>query len=242
LNAGRTALVTGGSRGIGRAVVEALAKDGWTVGFTWRSDEAAARTVEQAVPGSRAYHFDARDRARAAALVAEVEAAQGALGALVNNAGTQRDGLLALLSDEQWDELLDVNLGAVFRCCRAVLPGMISRRSGAIVSVASLSAIRGRAGQAAYAASKAGVVGLTRALSREVGRRGVRVNAVLPGFVATDMTHALPPELVGELRSMESLKAGTSARAVADAVAFLVSERALSVTGQALVVDSGASA
>ncbi len=238
----RTALVTGGGRGIGRAIVEALSADGWTVAFTWRSDQAAARSVEQAVPGARAFPFDLADRPRAAALVAEVEASLGEIGALVNNAGIQRDTLLALTSDEQWDELLDVNLGGVFRCCRAVLPGMIARRAGVIVNVASLSAIRGRPGQAAYAASKAGVVGLTRALSREVGRRGVRVNAVLPGFVGTEMTGTLPPEVVGELRAMESLKAGTSVRAVADAVTFLASERAAAVTGQVLVVDSGASA
>ena len=116
--------------------------------------------------------LDARDRPRAAALVAEVESSLGPIGALVNNAGIQRDTLLALTSDEQWDEILDVNVGGVFRCCRAVLPGMITRRAGAIVNVASLSAIRGRPGQAAYAASKAAVVGLTRALSREVGQQG----------------------------------------------------------------------
>jgi 3-oxoacyl-[acyl-carrier protein] reductase len=242
VNPKRTAIVTGGSRGIGRAIVEVLVRDGWTVAFTWRSDEASARAVEVAVPDARAFRLDARDRPRAAALVAEVESGLGPVAALVNNAGIQRDTLLALTSDEQWDEILDVNVGGVFRCCRAVLPGMISRRAGAIVNVASLSAVRGRPGQAAYAASKAAVVGLTRALSREVGKRGVRVNAVLPGFVATEMTGSLPPELVSELRAMESLKAGTGVGAVAEAVAFLVSERAASVTGQALVVDSGASA
>jgi 3-oxoacyl-[acyl-carrier protein] reductase len=242
VNPKRTALVTGGSRGIGRAIVEVLARDGWAVAFTWRSDEASARAVEATVPDARAFRLDARDRPRAATLVAEVESGLGPVAALVNNAGIQRDTLLALTSDEQWDEILDVNVGGVFRCCRAVLPGMISRRAGAIVNVASLSAVRGRPGQAAYAASKAAVVGLTRALSREVGKRGVRVNAVLPGFVATEMTGSLPPELVSELRAMESLKAGTGVRAVAEAVAFLVSERAVSVTGQTLVVDSGASA
>jgi 3-oxoacyl-[acyl-carrier protein] reductase len=238
----RTALVTGGNRGIGRAIVEALATDGWTVAFTWRSDEAAARSVEGAVAEAKAFPLDLRDRARPAALIAEVESSLGPIGALVNNAGLQRDSLLALTSDEQWDEVLDVNAGGVFRCCRAVLPGMIKRRAGAIVNVASLSAIRGRPGQAAYAASKAAVVGLTRSLSREIGRRNVRVNAVLPGFVVTEMTSALPPEVVDELRGMESLKTGTDVQAVAEVVAFLASERASAVTGQTLVVDSGASA
>jgi len=239
----RVALVTGGSRGIGRAVVERLVEDGWAVAFTWRSEESAARAVEDACRGmARAFVFDARDRERTRALVDEVEVLLGPLAGLVNNAGIHRESLLALTPDADWDEVLDVNLGCVFRCCRAVLPGMVSRRRGSIVSVASLSAIHGRPGQAAYAASKAGVLGLTRALSREVGKRGIRVNAVLPGFVPTDMTGDLPPEVVSSLRSMESLKAGTSPGAVADAVAFLLSDRAAAVTGQTLVVDAGAAA
>jgi 3-oxoacyl-[acyl-carrier protein] reductase len=237
------ALVTGGSRGIGRAIVERLVADGWAVALTWRSDESAARAVEEACQGkARAFAFDARDRDRPRALVAEVEASLGPLVGLVNNAGIQRESLLALTPDAVWDEVLEVNLGCVFRCCRAVLPGMVSRHRGSIVSVASLSAIHGRPGQAAYAASKAGVLGLTRSLSREVGKRGIRVNAVLPGFVPTRMTGDLPPEVVSSLRSMESLKAGTSPEAVADAVEFLLSDRAAAVTGQALVVDAGAAA
>jgi 3-oxoacyl-[acyl-carrier protein] reductase len=237
------ALVTGGSRGIGRAIVERLVLDGWAVAFTWRSDEARARAVEEASAGkARAFVLDARDRARPRELVDEIEATLGVLDGLVNNAGIQRESLLAMTPDAEWDEVLDVNLGCVFRCCRAVLPGMVSRRRGAIVNVASLSALHGRAGQAAYAASKAGVLGLTRSLSREMGKRGIRVNAVLPGFVPTGMTDELAPEVVAALRAGESLKGGTSPRAVADAVAFLLSDRAASVTGQALVVDAGASA
>jgi 3-oxoacyl-[acyl-carrier protein] reductase len=237
------ALVTGGSRGIGRAIVDRLVADGWVVAFTWRSDESVARAVEDASQGrARAFAFDARDRERPRPLVTEVETAFGPLVGLVNNAGIHRESLLALTPDADWDEVLDVNLGCVFRCCRAVLPGMVSRRRGSIVSVASLSAIHGRPGQAAYAASKAGVMGLTRSLSREVGKRGIRVNAVLPGFVPTGMTDDLPPEVVSSLRSMESLKTGTSPGSVADAVAFLLSDRAAAVTGQALVVDAGATA
>lgn len=237
------ALVTGGGRGIGRAIVERLLEESWSVAFTWRTDEPSAREVEAASPGrARAFVFDARDRARPRALVDEVEATLGPLAGLVNNAGVHRESLLALTRDADWDEVLDVNLGSVFRCCRAVLPGMVSRRSGSIVNVASLSALHGRPGQAAYAASKAGVLGLTRSLSREVGKRGVRVNAVVPGFVATGLTEGLPPEVVESLRGMESLKQGTSPRAVAEAVAFLLSDRASAVTGQTVVVDAGASA
>jgi 3-oxoacyl-[acyl-carrier protein] reductase len=239
---GPTALVTGGTRGIGRAIVERLVEDGWAVAFTWRSDEKAARGVEEAAGGrARAFPHDLRDRRRPASLVAETEAALGPIAGLVNNAGIHRESLLAMTPDAEWDEVLDGNLGGVFRACRAVLPGMISRRKGAIVSVASLSAIHGRPGQTSYAAAKAGILGLTRSLSREVGRLGIRVNAVLPGYVATDMTAAIPAEVVATLRAMEALKSGTSPRAVAEAVAFLLSDRAAAITGQTIVVDAGAS-
>jgi 3-oxoacyl-[acyl-carrier protein] reductase len=236
-------LVTGGGRGIGRAIVLHLVEEGWAVAFTWCRNEAAAREVEQAAGGgARAFPFDVRDRGRAAGLVSEAEAALGPLHGLVNNAGIHREGLLALTPDAEWEEVLDVNLGGVFRCCRAVLPGMVSRRRGSIVNVSSLSALHGRPGQAAYAAAKAGVAGLARSLSREVGKRGVRVNTVLPGFVATDLTDAIPKEVAALLRSTETLPAGTSPRAVAEAVAFFLSERSSAITGQTLVIDAGASA
>jgi 3-oxoacyl-[acyl-carrier protein] reductase len=245
-----TVLVTGGSRGIGRAVVEALAAApaaggdaAPAVAFTWRANEAAAREVEAVTGGrARAFHLDLRDRARPDDLIAEVEAALGPLHGLVNNAGERREGLLAMMSDEDWDAVLDVNLGGLFRCCRAALRGMLVRRRGAIVNVASLSALHGVAGQGAYAASKAGILGLTRALAREVGKRGVRVNAVVPGFVPTDLTAGVPAAAAAALRAGECLPGGTSAGAVADAVLFLLSERAAAITGQTLVIDAGASA
>lgn len=238
-------LVTGGSRGIGRAVVEALLAEevDRRVAFTYRAGEAAARALEESSAGrARAYRLDLADRARPDDLVAEVEEALGPLAGLVNNAGFRTESLLALTSDEGWDEVVDANLGGVFRCCRAVLRGMVTRRRGAIVNVASLAALHGVAGQAAYAAAKAGILGLTRTLAREVGRRNVRVNAVVPGFVATDMTAGLPAPAVERLRGAECLPAGTTADAVADAVLFLLSDRARAITGQALVVDAGASA
>lgn len=241
-------LVTGGSRGLGRAVVEALATEssapsGYSVAFTWSSDEAAARAVEEASAGrARAFHLDLRDRARPDDLVSEVEEALGPLDGLVNNAGIRREALLALMSDEDWDAVLDTNLGGLFRCCRAVLRGMMTRRRGSIVNVASLSAFHGVAGQAAYAASKAGILGLTRSLAREVGKRKVRVNAVVPGFVATDLTADLPQAAIDVLRAGESLPGGVAPGAVADAVLFLLSDRAAAITGQTLVVDAGASA
>jgi len=237
-------LVTGGSRGIGRAVVEALLADPERrVAFTFNTGEAEALAVEEASEGrARAFRLDLMDRSRPDDLVAEVEEALGPVEGLVNNAGLRRESLLALTSDADWDAVLDANLGGLFRCCRAVLRGMMVRRRGAIVNVSSLSALHGVAGQAAYAASKAGILGLTRSLAREVGKRGVRVNAVIPGFVATDLTAGLPQAAIDTLRAGECLARGTTPADVADAVVFLLSGRAAAITGQALVVDAGATA
>jgi 3-oxoacyl-[acyl-carrier protein] reductase len=237
-----TVLVTGGSRGLGRAVVEALAAGPEArVAFTWNADEAAARAVE-GMTGARAFRLDLSDRGRPDDLVAEVEAALGPVEGLVNNAGLRREALLALTSDEDWDAVVETNLGGLFRCCRAVLRGMMVRRRGAIVNVSSLSALHGVPGQGAYSAAKAGVLGLTRSLAREAGRRGVRVNAVVPGFVATDLTAGLPEAAVAALRTGECLVRGVQPADVAQAVVFLLSDRAAAITGQALVVDAGVSA
>jgi len=235
-------LVTGGGRGLGRAIVEALAAEpGARVAFTFSTGEAAAREVEAAT-GARAFPFELRDRDRADDLVAEVEESLGPLEGLVNNAGMRRESLLALTSDEDWEAVVDTNLGGLFRCCRAVLRGLMVRRRGAIVNISSLSALHGVAGQGAYAAAKAGILGLTRSLAREAGKRGVRVNAVVPGFVATDLTAGLPEAAVAYLRAGECLARGVQPGDVAMAVQFLLSDRAAGITGQSLVVDAGASA
>ena len=233
-------LVTGGSRGIGRAVVEALTAGGAAVAFTYRSDATAARAVEAAT-GARAFPLDLADRRRPDDLVAEVEAALGPLTGLVNNAAVRHQALLALTSDADWDRVIDADLGGVFRCCRAALRGMVHRRRGSIVNVASLAALHAVAGEAAYAAAKAGVLALTRTLAREVGKKGVRVNAVVPGFVATEMTAGLGADAVARLRGSECLPGGVEPAAVAAAVAFLLSDGARAITGQAVVVDAGAS-
>lgn len=240
-------LVTGGGRGLGRAIVEALAAAGRPVAFTYKNDEAAARELSARLSAEhpvavRACRFDLADRDRPDDLIAEAEAAIGPLGGLVNNAGIRRESLLALTSDEDWDAVLDQNLSGAFRLSRAALRGFVSRRRGAIVNVSSLSALHGVAGQAAYAATKAGLLAMTRVLAREVGKRYVRVNAVIPGFVATDLTADLSPEQVGRLRAGECLPGGVSPASVAAAVAFLLSDGAASITGQTLVVDAGASA
>jgi len=236
----RVALVTGGSRGIGRAIVRALAGEGWTVAFTWREREDEARRLAGELGDAvHPFRFELLDRARPGGLVVEVEEQVGPIAGLVNNAGVRRDALLAALPDGAWDEMLDANLGGVFRCCRAAIPLMLRRRAGSIVNVSSLTAVHGLAGQTAYGAAKAGILGLTRCLAREVGSRGIRVNAVIPGFVPTDMVADVAPEKVKALRAAEVLPGGVTAATVADAVAFLLSDRAASITGQSLVIDAG---
>lgn len=238
------ALVTGGSRGIGKAVVELLVEQGWQVALTYRSSDRAARAIEEQLGSERcaAFQLDLADRVRVRTLVEEVEERLGPLAGLVNNAGISHSKLLAMTSDEEWDSVIDTNLGGAFRLCRAVLPGMVRRRSGSIVNVSSLGALRGVAGQSVYAAGKAGLLGLTRSLAREMGKRNIRVNVVIPGFVATDMTHELPEAAVKALRANEALPGGVDPGAVAEAIAFLLSDRARATTGQTVHVDAGASA
>ena len=243
MSSGRVALVTGGSRGIGRAIVRGLASEGWTVAITLRErGEEARRLAGELGDAALPFRLDLLDRARPGNLVAEVEERVGPIAGWVNNAGVRRDALLAALPDNAWDEILDANLGGVFRCCRAVVPRMLSRRAGSIVNISSLTAVRGVAGQAAYGAAKAGILGLTRCLAREVGSRGIRVNAVIPGFVATEMVADAAPAKVAALRAAEVLPGVVTTVSVAEAVAFLLSDRAASITGQALVIDAGTSA
>jgi 3-oxoacyl-[acyl-carrier protein] reductase len=236
-------LVTGGTGGIGRATVERLLGEGRLVAFTYHAREDSARELEEQA-GGRAHPFalELRDRVRPRQLVIEVEDALGPITALVHCAGVQRSQIVGLMSDEAWEEVVDTNLGGAFRLSRAVVAGMVRRRQGAIVHVSSLAAHRGFAGQGAYAASKAGLLALTRCLAREVGSRNVRVNAVVPGFVETAMTANLAPAAVEALRASEVLSQGTSSAAVAAVIAFLLSPAAASITGQSLVVDAGASA
>ena len=236
----RVALVTGGNRGIGAAVVRALVAAEWSVAFTWKQHEDdALRLAAELGHAARPFPFDLIDRTRPGDLIREVEEQVGPIAGLVNNAGVRRDGLLALVSDAEWDELIDANLGGTFRCCRAAIPRMLGRRAGSIVNVSSLTAVHGLSGQAAYGAAKAGILGLTRSLAREVGSRGIRVNAVIPGFVQTEMVADVSPERVAALRAAEVLPGGVTAQSVADAIVFLLSDRAAAITGQSLVIDAG---
>lgn len=236
-------IVTGGTRGIGRSIVRTLAESGRTVAFTWSASETLAEQVVAETEGDvHAFHLDLADRSRTGDVVRNIEERWGRISGLVNNAGVQKSELLALSSDESWDQIIDVNLGGTFRMSRATIKAMIRQRSGSIVNIASLSAIHGVPGHTAYAASKAGMLALTRCLAHEVGRFGIRINAVVPGFVQTDMTSGLPEDAVNRLRSSECLPSGVAPRDVSATVEFLISDSSAAITGQMIVVDAGTSA
>ncbi len=231
---GRTALVTGASRGIGRAIAEELARAGATVVVGYRSGAEEAEGVASQL-GGRAIQADVSDPAEARRLVEEA----GDLDILVNNAGLTRDGLLARMPDEDWQAVIDTNLGGVFHTCRAVARPMMRKRSGAIVNVSSIVGLHGNPGQTNYAATKAGLVGFTKALAKELGTRGVRVNAVAPGYITTDITADLSDEIRDFLLRATPLGRLGEPEDVARAVRFLCSEDASYITGEILLVDGG---
>jgi 3-oxoacyl-[acyl-carrier protein] reductase len=238
----RVALVTGGARGIGRAIALRLAADGAKVGIVDMADSGAdtAREVQQAT--GRATTFfkaDISKEAEAQAAAAAVEAALGPVDILVNNAGITRDGLMLVMSESDWDAVLTVNLKGAFLMSKAVLRGMIKRRSGSIVSISSVVGRRGNAGQANYSAAKAGLIGLTKSLAKEVASRNVRVNAVAPGYIETDMTAALDEKARNAIITQIPLGRIGMPDAVADAVAFLAGDSASFITGTVLPVDGG---
>jgi len=240
-HAGQVALVTGASRGIGRAIALRLAQDGFIVTGTATSD-VGARAISEALaahPGSHGIRLDVNDAAGVEAAIETLLKAQGALHVLVNNAGITRDTLSVRMKDDDWDAVLDTNLKAVFRLSRAVLRPMMKQRYGRIVNITSVVGAMGNAGQANYAAAKAGVAGLTRAMARELASRGVTVNCVAPGFVATDMTGGLPEAQKAALLSQVPLGRLGTPEEIAHAVAFLASPLAGYVTGTELHVNGG---
>ena len=238
---GQLALVTGASRGIGASIALELAARGFRVIGTATTDEGAAR-ISQALSahaGCRGVQLDVNDAAAAEALIDGLVKEHGGLQVLVNNAGITRDMLAMRLKDEDWDAVLDTNLKAVFRMSRAVMRTMMKQRYGRIISITSVVGASGNPGQANYAAAKAGVAGMTRALARELGSRGITVNCVAPGFIETDMTASLPEEQQKALLGQIPLGHLGKPADIAHAVAFLASPKAAYITGQELHVNGG---
>jgi len=231
---GKTTLVTGGSRGIGRAIALELARAGAriTLGYHRGREEAEAVAAEA---GGRAVQADVSDPEQARRLVEEA----GDLDILVNNAGLTRDGLIARMADDDWRRVIDTNLGGTFFTCRAAARGMMRRRTGSIVNVTSIVALHGNAGQTNYAASKAGIIGLTKSLARELGPRGVRANAVAPGYVRSRLTDELSDGLRQTMLGSTPLGRLGEPDDIAGAVRFLCSDAAAFITGEVLLVDGG---
>ena len=231
---GKVALVTGGSRGIGRAIALELGRAGAEVVLSYRTGREEAEEVATEI-GGRAVEADVSDAASAKALVEEA----GDLDVLVNNAGVTRDGVLARMSDDDWREVIDTNLSSVFYTCRAAARPMMKKRGGSIVNISSIVGVHGNFGQTNYAASKAGIIGFTKSLARELGSRNVRANVVAPGYVRSRLTDVLPEEATRAMLDATPLGRLGDAEDVAGAVRFLCADEARFVTGAVLLVDGG---
>ena len=238
---GQVALVTGASRGIGAAIALELAQKGLRVVGTATSDEGAARICQvlSAYPGCTGKNLNVNDASAAEALIESMVKEHGGLHVLVNNAGITRDMLAMRLKDDDWDAVLDTNLKAVFRMSRAVMRTMMKQRYGRIISITSVVGASGNAGQSNYAAAKAGVAGMTRALARELGSRNITVNCIAPGFIETDMTASLPEEQQKALLGQIPLGHLGKPQDIAHAVAFVASPQAAYITGQEIHVNGG---
>ncbi|HQF70401.1 MAG TPA: 3-oxoacyl-[acyl-carrier-protein] reductase [Promineifilum sp.] len=241
---GKVAIVTGASRGIGRAIAETLAAEGATVVVNYQSNAAAAAAVVAGIRArggqALAVAADVSDLAAAEGLIRAALEAYDHIDIVVNNAGTTRDTLLLSMKEEQWDVVIDTNLKSVFNVCKAAARPMLRRKKGGrIINISSVAGIVGQPGQTNYAASKAGIIGFSKSLAKELGSRAITVNVVAPGFVPTDLTAGLPEDLVKQTLAYIPLGRWGEAQEVAHAVAFLASDRAAYITGEVLRVDGG---
>jgi 3-oxoacyl-[acyl-carrier protein] reductase len=239
----KTALITGASRGIGRSIALTFAKAGADVAFTYLSSvekgEALATELKTFGVNAKGYRSDASDYSSAETLVNEVVADFGNIDILVNNAGITKDGLLMRMSEEQWDDVIRVNLKSVFNLTKACTKPMMKAKAGSIINLTSVVGIRGNAGQSNYAASKAGIIGFTKSVALELGSRNIRSNAIAPGFIETEMTDELNVASIEEWKKSIPLKRGGQPEEVAEACVFLASDMSRYITGQVLQVDGG---
>ena len=240
---GKVAIITGASRGIGKGIAEVFAEQGAIIAFTYASSDEKARAFEAelAAKGAKAkgYKSDAADFNAAQTLVDEVVAEFGTVDILVNNAGITRDTLLMRMSEEQWDDVLRVNLKSVFNLTKAVIKPMLKARSGSIINMSSIVGVTGNAGQANYAASKAGMIGFTKSVAQELGSRNIRCNSIAPGFIETEMTEKLDPKVVEGWVNTIPLKRGGTPLDIANTTLYLASDLSSYVTGQTLHVCGG---
>jgi 3-oxoacyl-[acyl-carrier protein] reductase len=236
---GRVALVTGSTRGIGRAIAQTLAECGARVAVAGRDQARADAVAAEIGNGAQGFAADVSDVAQAASLIESVEKAFGSLDILVNNAGHTRDNILLRLKDDDWDSVINANLRGAFATIRAATRGMMKRRWGRIINISSIVGLIGNKGQANYAASKAGLIGLTKSVAKEFASRNILANVIAPGFIETDMTAAMTPEARAAMSGQIPLERLGTAQDVANTVAFLASEQAAYITGQVIVVDGG---
>ena len=243
LLSGKVALITGGSRGIGEALVRAMATEGADIAFTYRSSEESANRIAEETSKSgqkvKAYKSNAADYTEAQDLIKSVMDEFGRIDILINNAGITKDTLMLRMGEEQWDQVMDVNLKSVFNLTKHALRPMLKQRSGSIINMSSVVGVFGNAGQANYAASKAGIIGFSKSIAKEVGSRGIRCNAVAPGFIETDMTHALTEEQQKAYIENIPLKRLGTGQDIADTCIFLGSDMSTYVTGQVISVCGG---
>ena len=236
---GKTAVVTGSTRGIGKSVATALAESGARVAVVGRDLTKAQEAAAQIGHDAMGFACDVSDTAAVAKLIADVEKAFGGIDILVNNAGLTRDNLVMRLKDEDWDEVMNANLRGAFAAIRAASRGMMKKRAGRIINMASVVGLNGNKGQANYAASKAGLIALTKSVAKELGSRNILVNAIAPGFIETEMTAAMTPEARAGLTGLIPLERLGRTEDIAAAVVFLASDYASYITGQVIVVDGG---
>ena len=235
---GKTALVTGATRGIGRAIALKFASEGADIAFTYRSQHEAARTLVEEIEAmgvrAKAYTSDAADFAQAHEVVEDVKATFGRIDILVNNAGITKDGLMMRMDEAQWDAVIETNLKSAFNFIHACTPIMARQRGGSMINMSSVVGVSGNAGQCNYSASKAGLIGLTKSIAKEMGPRGIRANCIAPGFIGTDMTEALPENIRQEWEKQIPLRRAGKPEDVAGVALFLASDMSVYVTGQVI--------